>query len=481
MQYRLSHLEPKEPLRYFEDICRIPHGSGNEKAVSEYLIQFAKDHGLAFLTDELYNVVIKKPGQHGGETAEPLAMQGHTDMVCEKNNDVDHDFVTDAIDYYVDGDKLKAKGTTLGADNAVAVCIMLGILADAELPHPPLECLFTAQEEVGLVGALHLDPAWIEARRIVNLDCGPEGSAVVGSAGGVRTDAALSVGRQPAEGEGLKIEIKGLQGGHSGGEIHKYKGNANKLMGRVLLRLLPEGIGICSIAGGSKENAIPRECVALISVPAGKQAAVEALLRGCEAEFKAELKGIDEGVEVCASPAEASACMDAASAKRLVDYLNLCPNGVQLYHLALKITVASVNMAVIKTEGDVVHICSSIRSSEESLKWEVRDRLQLLADLCGFAMTESFEYPSWAYDWVSPLRDLAKAVYEELFGGTFVTKPVHGGLECGVFKRKWPQADIIAIGPSASGAHSPDETLDIPSYARTYEFVRALVSRMCAG
>ena len=477
MEYILANLEPKRPLRYFEEVCQIPHGSHNEKAISEYLIAFAKEHGFDYHTDELFNVVIKKPGQNGGEKAAPLALQGHTDMVCEKNNDVEHDFLTDSIKYYLDGDHLTARGTTLGADNAVAVCIMLAILEDKELAHPPLECLFTAQEEVGLVGALHLDAAQVTARRLINMDCGPEGSAVVGAAGGVRVDTAFTFERERVSGDVLKLEVKGLLGGHSGGEIHKYKGNANKLMARVLLKVLPLGVGLCSIDGGSKENAIPRECVALLAVPAGKKEAIEAIVRQLESELKIELAGLDENVELALSPGEAACQMDGKTAMALVRYLNLCPNGVQFFSQELGITVTSLNLAVVDTEGDCVDITISIRSSVEHLKWEVADRLQLLADLSGAQMLKGFEYPAWNYDRVSPMRDLAKAIYEELYGNAFDARPVHGGLECGVFKRKWPDIDIIAIGPNASGAHGPDEMLDIPSYARTYEFVRALVTK----
>lgn len=478
MEYILSHLEPKEPLRYFEEICQIPHGSHNEKAISEYLIRFAKDRSLEVHTDELFNVVIKKPGQGGGEKAAPLALQGHTDMVCEKNNDVQHDFMKDPIRYYLDGSKLRAQGTTLGADNAVAVCIMLALLNDAELPHPPLECLFTSQEEVGLVGAIHLEADLVTARRMINMDCGPEGSAVVGAAGGLRTDTSFKFTAQPTSGEVLQLEVKGLQGGHSGGVIHQCRGNANKLMARILLALLEQGVGLCSVAGGSKENAVPRECVALVTVPSGKGEAVGAILRQFEADFKEEYAGLDDGVVVVSSPASAKQQMDEATARALVHYLNLSPNGVQQFSQELNITVASLNLAVLETAGDKVTVTTSIRSSVESLKWEVRDRLQLLADLCGGEMLESFEYPGWSYDRVSPMRDMAKQLWEELRGGEFMARPVHGGLECGVFKRKWPDMDIIAIGPSASGAHSPDEALDVPSYARTYEFVRAMVAHL---
>jgi len=479
MKYILTDREPKVPLRYFEEISQIPRGSRNEKAVSEYFMAFAEAHGLEAVADELFNVVIKKPGQGGGENAAPVALQGHSDMVCEKNNDVDHDFLTDPIAYYLDGDQLRAKGTTLGSDNASACSIMLAILEDKSIPHPPLECIFTAQEEVGLVGAIHLDPALISARRMLNMDCGPEGTAVVGSAGGKRVNTFFQFEKESVVGEVYQLEVKGLAGGHSGGEIHKYKGNANKLMARLLRKLLPFGVHLCSITGGSKENAIARECVALISLPDGKKPELDAVVAQAQADFKAEFAGLDDGVVVVAAAASADYQMDAKATQALVNYMLLYPHGVQFYSQELMVTVASQNMGVVEVKGDSVLVASSLRSSVDSLLYDMRDRLLLLAELFGASITEGNAYPSWSYDRESPLRDLAKEQYKQLFGSELNAKPVHGGLECGVFKQKFPNMDIIAIGPSASGAHSPDETLNLPSYARMFDFVKAILKKMC--
>lgn len=469
-------LEPARVLSYFEEISAIPRGSGNEKGIADYLEAFAKEHGLSCYRDAIHNVFIKKPASPGRETAGAVLLQGHTDIVCEKNNDYEHDFEKDPLKLYIEGDYLKAEGTTLGADNGTAVAYMLALLEDDTLVHPALECLFTVQEETGLDGAREFDGSKISAKTMINMDAGPEGVATVSCAGGMRIDMKKKMMQVPFSGTALKLEVKGLMGGHSGVEINSSRANANAVMGRVLYNL-PK-VNLISLTGGSKDNAIPRECVAMIAVP--DAAAARAAAAKMETEILAECTELDKGFKIEISEAAAPQSMgDDACTKDVIGLLYLAPNGVLSMSPTMEgLVESSSNMGVVHTEGTDIWVAFSPRSSVESRQDQTEQRLKVLADAFGFEFHLRSRYPGWAYDPDSKVRDLAKSTYEELFKRPFKVEAVHAGLECGLIKAKVPDIDIVAIGPDEHNGHTPDEEVSISSMNRVYQFVRALIEKL---
>ncbi len=476
MQNVTKGLEPKAVLSFFEEISAIPRGSKNEKGIADYLVKFAKDRGLFCVRDEVHNVFIRKQASAGAEHKPGLLMQGHTDIVCEKNADVAHDFLTDPIQMYMDGDWLKAKGTTLGADNGTAVAFMLAALDDDALPHPTLECLFTVQEELGLDGAKVFDASVVTARKLINLDCGPEGETTLCCAGGMVVRLKKEMSEIPFKGTALKVSVTGLAGGHSGGEIHRYLGNANKIMARLLNAV--KGVSLMDIDGGSKDNAIPRECFAHISVPLEEEA--RTAIADMAVKIKGELGERDENFKVTAEKAAAPEKMFCPNCtKALLSMMCVAPNGViQMSHNFENTVEASSNMGVMKTAGNVVTVTFSPRSAIESINDETEDRLYKLGEAFGFSCETTARYPGWTFDKESPLRDLYVKTYKELTGKDAIMKSTHGGLELGIFKSKLKDLDIIAIGPLAKGAHSPDEKLNIPSLNRTWELLKVMMAKM---
>ena len=365
MEYVIKNREPADVLRYFEEISAIPRGSGNEKAIGEYLLDFAAKLGLEARMDDLYNVVIKKPASPGCEHLDPVILQGHTDMVCEKNKNVEHDFTKDGIKLVVDGDILRADGTTLGADNGQAVACMMAFLARKDMKHPPLECVFTSQEEVGLIGAIGFDPYDLKGTRMINMDCGPEGVCVAGSAGGTTIDIYKTVKRVPFAGEAVSLKVRGLKGGHSGGDIDKERGNANKIAARVLYAIAKEmKVNLVSMDGGMMMNAIPRECDAVAAVAdAAKAAEIAAEV---EKKVKSELEFSDPGLTITLEPAAAPAemiCDEDSDA--FLKMLYLMPAGLVAKSMALEgLTVASQNLAAVKTQEDGrLYILYALRTS----------------------------------------------------------------------------------------------------------------------
>ena len=468
--------EPRAALGYFEAISAIPRGSGNEKGIADYLEAFGKARGFYVYRDAMHNVFIRKPASPGSEGKPAVLLQGHTDMVCEKNNDVQHDFLNDPIQLQVVGDILRADGTTLGADNGMAVAYMLAMLADDTLQHPTLECLFTVQEETGLYGAQAFDCKQITARNMINIDAGPEGNAIVSCAGGMRIDMEKKLAQQPFAGQALTLTLKGLMGGHSGAEIHQYRGNANRLMGRILAHI--DGVHLLDMAGGNKENAIPRECVANIAVPdaAKAQGQIEAMA----AVILRELPGEDQGFEVLIEQAPARESMATADdTHSVIAMLCLVPNGVIAMSRQMEgLVECSSNLGIVKTQGDVVQLALSPRSCTESLQDDTELRMQLLAQALGFTCTTRSRYPGWAYEKDSPLRTLLCEVYSELTGKDMQIAAVHGGLECGLIKSNVPALDIVAIGPDNKNAHTPDEQLNMKSAQRVWELLCAMVERL---
>ncbi len=471
----LSDWEPKEFFVYFAKISAIPRGSGNEAGIADYLEAFAKEHGLTCLRDQIHNVMIKKPGSKDKQALPAVLLQGHTDMVCEKNAATVHDFEKDPIELVLDGDKLRANGTTLGADNGVAVAMMLSILADDTLVHPPLECLFTSQEEVGLVGAHAVDGSWITASTMVNLDSGPENTAIVSCAGGMRVDWTKRIAPEKASGEALKISLTGLMGGHSGSCINRHRANSIKLMGRILQALPP--FHLVSIEGGSKENAIPRECFVLLTT----QHPVELIdaAKAMAQTIRLELGEPDKGFQVTVDKTDdVKEQMSSKDTKDIVSLLMIAPSGVLSMSPSMEDLVeTSVNLGIIKTQGNVVLFTFSPRSSVESKQDETETRLRLLGEAFLCDVRAYNRYPGWKYNPDSKARTILQEVYRGLFGSEINIEAIHAGLECGLLYSKAPQLDIIATGAEEHDVHTPDEWLYLPSVDRLYRIVTGLLTR----
>lgn len=479
MAMQIQGYQPERLFEHFVQISAIPRSSGNEKAISDFLVDFAKGNGLEVYQDEIFDVIIKKPGSKGKETLPPIMLQGHLDMVCEKNASVEHDFDREGIHLVQEGNLLRADGTTLGGDNGVSIALMMTVLEDKSLIHPPLECVFTVQEETGLTGAGHIDGQKLQARTMINLDSEEEGIATVSCAGGMRADFKRNCCFEPCTGAGLSIHIRGLQGGHSGCDIHLERGNANKLLGRILYALYDDvSFKLCEINGGNKDNAIPREADAVIAV--ADEAALDAAISRIHkeaADISAELSEADFCVDV--ESVSVSQAMDAKTADAMIKLLYLAPNGVQNRNVeAGGFVVRSLNLGVVRTGEDSVEVVFAPRSSVASLQQQTRKELALLGELLGFDVEFSAEYPGWSYAAHSPIREAFCACYRELTGRELKCEAIHAGLECGLFSEKLPGLDAIAVGPNIRNCHTPDEVLDLASFARSYELITAVLKRL---
>lgn len=486
MKYVTEGLQPAEPLRYFEEISCIPRASRNEKAVAQVVYDFAKGLGLDVKMDDAYNVVVKKPASPGCEEVPPLMLQGHMDMVCVKLPGVEHDFDKDPLQLEIVDGKLKAKGTTLGADNGTACAYMMALLAKDDYVHPPLECVFTTMEEIGLMGAMALDANWISARRMINMDSGAstDNQTVVSCAGGIVLDFTKQPQWQAAQGEALKLRISGLLGGHSAITIGEGRGNALKLMARVLQEV-SVAVGDLQIAwfqGGMKMNAIVSEAQATITVPVGSGAPALAAAQQAGAKIKAELAASDPGfcfeAEAAALPAQTLS--DAESAA-LWQFLFLLPDGMrQMSREMPGLVHCSSNIGILTMSPEQIYLCDCVRSAEDSLGENLAAELTALAGLLGFTAKRGISFSGWKYDPASPLRALCMQVYKDMFGREMELQATHGGLECGEFKGKFPDMDIMTVAPTCDGAHTPEEYIDLVSFARTYDYLFEVFRALCA-
>lgn len=466
--------------RYFEKITSIPHGSRNESKLSDYLESFAKDHGFSYFRDPLGSVVIYKPASPGYEYHPTVMLQAHIDMVCEKNKDRDFNFDTDPLDIYLEDGWLKAKGTTLGADDGTGVSYMLAILEDPSLKHPPLECVFTVQEEIGLLGAAALPPELFSAKKMIGLDGGREGQTCVSSSGGKNVVLKRPVSLIDTALPAYKLSIGGLQGGHSGGMIDKERGNSIKIAFRVLNTLLRDGISfqIAEITGGLKSNAIPREC----SVVFVSESALEEMRRSVSKvsdDVKEELIFSDKNVTITLEKTEnPGKAFCPKCTKAIVKLGYLVPNGLKARSMEIEgLPTVSLNFGIIQTEGDLVIMTFSIRSPMVSAQNELAMQLRELAELFGAEFQAAEGYAGWNFQKDSPLREVFRECLKER-GIDLVERATHGGLETGVFKGKLPDLDIITYGPDSSGAHTPDEKLNIASFERCYYDLVRLLERL---
>lgn len=479
----LKDLQPRKVFEYFEAISAIPRGSGNEKAISNYMVQFAKNLGLEVHQDEAYNIYIKKPASPGYEHLPAVILQGHMDMVCEKNKDTVHDFEKDGLKLFVDGDWIGAKGTTLGGDDGVAIAIQMAILSDNSLKHPALECFMTTDEERGMTGVANMCPEYLQGKILINIDNEVEGEFIVSCAGGAKAYSTLSFTKEPVKADSTvtKVTINGLKGGHSGAEIHHERANAHILMGRALDALREQvTFQILKIEGGAKDNVITRECEVWIATQTEKQEQVQAVLKEMESIFKAEYEVQDSGITVICENVECSEmAIDAQAANKLIDYLLVVPNGVMgnAQHIE-GLVETSLNLGILQMEEDKIRFASAVRSSVASRKAEILARLKAVANTFGMVYEVKGDYPAWQYNNDSRIRELAVELFEKMYGKTPKVTAIHAGLECGFIAEKCPGLDMLSIGPDLEHIHSPEERLSISSTGRIYEYVLQLLENL---
>jgi len=479
----LANCKPHDVFKYFEIICGIPHGSWDEKSLSDYIFNWAKELGFEPIQDNLYNLIIKKPATPGYESAPAVIIQGHLDMVCEKNADVEFDFAKDPLNIYVDGDYVKANGTTLGADNGIAVAMAMALLADLRLKHPALEIVLTTVEEAGMDGAKNIDPALLKARRLINIDSEDEGVFLSSCAGGAKVTVNLDIVRENMQSGDylpLTIFIGGLRGGHSGMDIQKERGNSNKLLGRIL-----DGIKtpyhIADIGGGSKDNAIPREAFADIFVEKNNKEKLIEEIKIIEKMLKTEHEAADPDlfIEVRSSASENSQIFSSSTKKQAVELLITIPYGVDHMSAVLPgLVETSNNLGVVKTEGNQVIYTCAVRSSKDSRKWALTRRIEAIAQALGAKAVTSSGYPGWAYSPDSELREIFKDVYKKKYGSDAQVLAIHAGVECGIFADKIPDIDMISFGPNMHDVHTPDERVSISSTSNCYEFLVDVLASM---
>lgn len=468
----LQHLKPHAVFSFFEQLCRVPHGSGNTDKIAALCVEFAKTRGLRCLRDAANNVVIFKDASAGYEHAEPLILQGHLDMVCAKTPDADIDMTTDGLTVAVDGDWVHAVNTSLGGDNGIAVAMALAILDDDTLPHPPLEVVLTADEETGMDGAFALDMSVLTGRRMLNLDSEEEGVFTVSCAGGLRAVGTLPLTRTETAGVRCTLSVSGLLGGHSGVEIHKGRGNAILLLGRVLYALgQVADFGIAALSGGVVDNAIPLAATAELIVPAGYVGQFTELAT-CYADiFRTEYATTDSGVTVRFEP-HGTATASCVPAARVAFVLTTVPCGVQVMSPDIpNLVQTSLNLGVLRLEENELRVTFSLRSSLKSQKEMLKDRLTCLFEGIGGQVTCSGDYPGWAYRKDSPLRETVAACYRRLFDKEPQIVAIHAGLECGLFCDRLTGLDCVSLGPDMKDIHTVQERLSISSTAHTYQLV----------
>lgn len=470
-----NKIEPKEVFKYFYDISQIPRGSGNEKAISDYLYNFGKSLNLETIQDDVLNVIIKKPATKGYENAPTIIIQGHMDMVCEKNKDTVHDFLKDPIDLYVEGDFVRARGTTLGADNGIAVAMGMALVASKTIEHPAIEILITTEEETGMTGAVGFDPKNLDGKLLINIDSEEEGSLLVSCAGGVTNKVTLPIEKAPVlKKDFYSIFITGLDGGHSGVDINKEKGSANKLLGRLLYAINKEvNFELVSMNGGSKNNAITREAEAIVGVENDDFLKLKKIVGDFENIYKRELSASDPGIIIRLEPAiRPSEVLTEDSKQRAINLLYLFPHGVNSASVEIKdLVVSSNNLGVLTTNENNITFEGAVRSSVPTLKDEITSRIGAIANLLGASSENKNGYPAWTYNPNSKLREKMVEVYKKMYGSEPNVVAMHGGVECGLFGDKIEGLDMVSMGPNCYGAHTPTERISISSTKRVWEYL----------
>jgi len=478
----LEHLQPERVFYYFEKMCGIPHGSGNTKQISDFCVDFAKEHNLEYYQDADNNVIIIKEATTGYENADAVIIQGHLDMVCEKTADCMKDMEKEGLDIYIDGEEIRAKDTTLGGDNGIAVAMALAILDSNELEHPRVEAVFTVDEETGLLGAGSIDVSLLKGRTMINLDSEDEGVFTVSCAGGNVADCRLPIHTNGYSGKAYALEISGCKGGHSGVEIDKGRSNPNILMGRLLQDMaINAKVAIASVDGGLKDNAIPVYTKAVIVCNDEEQ--VKKSTAVMQQIFTNEYATADPAVKITTEKIQVQdmPLMDEESSKKTICLLTGLPNGIQTMSMDIKDLVqTSLNMGVVKTLENCLQISFCVRSSVDSEKDMINRRIRTMMEQFGGTMQIEGDYPGWEYKKDSKLRDKMIEVFKEQYGKEPKVEAIHAGLECGIFVGKMPGLDCISLGPDLKDVHTVGEHLNIPSVQRVYAFVLETLKRMKA-
>ena len=478
----MKTLKPVLVWNFFHEITQIPRPSKKEERIIAYLKEFSKKQNLATKSDEAGNVLISKPATAGYEKHKTIILQSHIDMVCEKNSDVVHDFDTDPIDTYIDGDWVKARGTTLGADNGIGMSMMLAVLASDDLKHPALECLFTVDEETGLTGAFALKQNFLSGEIVINLDSEDDGEVFVGCAGGIDTVAKLGykTEKTPENNFGFKVSVKGLQGGHSGDDIDKGLGNANKILNRFLWCVNKEmNLRLFNFDGGNLRNAIPREAVASACVPFSEKEKIRVMFNNYVHDLEIEIGDVElkMNLELESEPLQESV-LDKKSSNALLNVLYACPHGVIAMSRDMPgLVETSTNLASVKMrEGNIIEITTSQRSSVESSKHDIKQQVEAVFTLSGAAVSHGDGYPGWKPNLKSEILKVATDSYVKLHKSQPKVRAIHAGLECGLFLEKYPFLDMISIGPTMKGVHSPDERLSISATQKCWEWLKEILA-----
>ena len=476
---KLAGLEPAAVFGYFEEICSIPHGSRNTKLISDYLVNFAKNQDLRYIQDDADNVIIFGDATPGYEDHPPIILQGHMDMVCEKDTDCTIDMATEGLDVTHDGNVVFAKGTTLGADNGIAVAMGMALLADKTIPHPPVELLITSDEEIGLLGAAAVDLSELKGKALINLDSESEGVFTVSCAGGCVANIGLPVDRHAVYGPCIRLVVDGLQSGHSGADIHRNRANANKVMGEFMNRiqkLMP--LCLTSLAGGSKDNVIPGSCQATLVAMGINLERIHGIAEQLQTEIREQYDEPNATVQAFDVDALGGNSLSTQSTAKVIELLCAAPNGVHSWSKDIEgLVQTSLNMGVVKL-GDRLNVTLSVRSSVNAEKLELLSQLKKLAEMFDADYSEDGAYPAWEFRKESHLRDVMVSTYTEMFGKDATVEAIHAGLECGLFAEKIPDLDCVSIGPQMYDIHTSRERLEIGSTRRTWEFLLAVLKNL---
>ncbi|NLL00065.1 MAG: aminoacyl-histidine dipeptidase [Clostridiales bacterium] len=485
MDKSLEQMDYKGIFKYFSEISKIPRGSGNEVEISEYLVRFAKSRGLMYNKDSANNVIIIKEASPGYENEAAIMLQGHMDMVCEKRKDGTHDFLKDGIKLLVDGDYLHADGTTLGADNGIAVAYILALLSDDNLKHPRIEAVITTDEEVGMNGAKALDLSSLKAEYMINLDSEEEGYLLASCAGGLTGTCTLPLKRVTEEGKVIKVNIGGLKGGHSGMDIVNNRSNANKILARLLFDLREKAsFGVIHMEGGYKDNVIPREAFAKLLIASEDYKQISDSIGEIMQIYKKELESsepeLDYGIEDLGDGKYET--LHPTSFEKLLFILTQIPYGVQVMSSDIEgLVESSLNLGIFRLEEEEAIICNSVRSSKSSYKYYISNKLKYLVEFLGGDYIVRSEYPAWEYKKKSKLREHLKKHYKEMYGKDMKVEAIHAGLECGLIAEKMPGIDIVSIGPDMSRVHTIDERVSISSTIRVYKFLERIIEEKIRG
>ena len=469
---KLAGLEPAAVFGYFEKICTIPHGSRNTKLISDYLVSFAQEQGLRYIQDEKNNVILFQEGTCGMEDHDPVIIQGHMDMVCEKDADCPIDMATEGLDIAHDGSCIYAKGTTLGGDDGIAVAYALALLADKSIPHPPLEVIITVDEEIGMLGADAIDVSMLKGRVLVNVDSEDEGIFTVSCAGGATATVNLSMERRAVYGPCIRLSVEGLQGGHSGVDIDKNRANANKVMGEFMSRIqkiMP--LCLTSFAGGSKDNAIPRSCQATMVAMGINLERINDIAAELQAEIRANYNEPEATVQAFDVDALGGNSLSTEDTARVIGLLCTMPNGIQAMSQDIPgLVQTSLNMGIAKLDSGFT-ATFSVRSSVNDEKQALLRKITEIGQFYGGTYSQMGEYPAWEYKKDSRLRDTMVKVYSEMYGKEPEVVAIHAGLECGLLGEKLPGLDCVSIGPQMHDIHTSREKLEIASTQRTWNFL----------